>query len=142
LSEHAGAIQGANVKQTKKCPFCASKIEIEAVRCQFCGSDLKNSVSPTQEDAQPKKTLGRTVLYFMKIGAAVTLVLCLRHFLPEDVRQWLDWFLGEDALVFAPLRIIYVTLILFYIATAWTITWARKRSGLKVMDKEKQRNAD
>ncbi len=83
------------MKQVEKCPGFAKEVKPAVPPCQSRGSDLGDSSSPIQEDAQPKKTFGRTVLYFMKIVAAVALLFWLREFLPENIRQWYDWFFGH-----------------------------------------------
>lgn len=37
----ASTVSAAPVRATKKCPFCAEDILVQAVKCKHCGSDLR-----------------------------------------------------------------------------------------------------
>lgn len=49
-----------NVQKTKKCPFCAEDINIEAIKCKHCGSVLSDSQS---EQNKNKKLIIKTLTF-------------------------------------------------------------------------------
>lgn len=49
-----------NVQTTKKCPFCAEDVNIEAIKCKHCGSMLNN---PQDKQNEGKKRIIKTLTF-------------------------------------------------------------------------------
>ena len=65
---------GRSNNSTKKCPFCANEIKLEAIVCQFCGRDLP----PVEQNEKPIKTINpRKPSYYLSIATIVTPIVWL-----------------------------------------------------------------
>lgn len=118
--------------RTQECPLCAKEIKADARDCPFCGSDLSASHCSTEGagEANAKRSSRLwNVLEFILVGAVF---LAVYYLLPEEARQWVDWYCGKDKW-YSPNQVLWLALLLVYLALSrlfrWRTSWTMKRAG-------------
>jgi hypothetical protein len=92
--------QDSEVRESKKCPFCAEQIHMEAIKCRFCGEFLDKRAT-----APPSK-------WYHSTSATVMAVLCLGPLALPAI--WLNPRYTTTTKLLITVAVIGLTIVLVY----------------------------